>query len=40
MHPYLSWKQSERPKEKDKRIIGSDMYDDILLLHDADVAAH
>lgn len=40
MHPYLSWKQSERAKEKDKRIIGSEMFDDILLLHDADVAAH
>lgn len=40
MHPYCSWKQSEKAKARDKRLIGDAMFNDILLLHDADVFAH
>lgn len=40
MHPYISWKQSDRARERDKALIGDDLYNDIMLLHEADVAAH
>lgn len=40
MHPYLSWKQSEKAKLKDKARIGNEMYNDIMKLHEADVKAH
>lgn len=40
MHPYLAWKQSKRTRNKDKRILGEEMYKDILRLHDADLKAH
>ena len=40
MHPYLAWKQSERAKERDKKLLGSKMFNDIMLLHEADLAAH
>lgn len=40
MHPYLAWKQSERAKERDKKLLGDKMFDDIMLLHEADVSAH
>ena len=40
MHPYLAWKQSERAKERDKKLLGDKMFNDIMLLHEADLAAH
>ena len=40
MHPYLAWKQSEKAKERDKRLLGEKMFNDIMLLHEADLAAH
>lgn len=40
MHPYLSWKQSDKAKRKDIALIGEEMYEDIMLLHEADVVAH
>lgn len=40
MHPYLSWKQSEKAKEKDRALLGEEMFNKIMLLHEADVAAH
>ena len=40
MHPYLGWKQSEKAKERDKRLIGEKMYKDIMILHEADLASH
>lgn len=40
MHPYMSWKQSEKAKFRDVSLIGQEMYDDIMILHEADVAAH
>lgn len=39
MYPYLSWKQSKKSKEKDKRLIGEKMYKDIIRLHEADKKA-
>ena len=40
MHPYLAWKQSEKAKERDKKLLGEKMFNDIMLLHEADLAAH
>lgn len=40
MRPYLAWNQSEKAKEKDIALIGKEMYDDIMKLHEADVATH
>lgn len=40
MHPFTSWKQSEKALERDRLLIGDNLYNDILLLHEADVAAH
>lgn len=40
MHPYMSWKQSEKTKERDRKLLGDEMFNDILRLHEADVAAH
>jgi len=39
MHPHMSWKQSERAKERDRKLIGEEMYEDILRLHEADNAS-
>ena len=40
MRPYLSWKQSDRAKARDINMIGKEMYEDIMLLHEADRSAH
>lgn len=40
MHPYLAWKQSEKAKKRDKRLLGNELFNDIMLLHKADLAAH
>lgn len=40
MRPYMSWKQSKRAREKDKSIIGEEMFNEIMILHDADLYAH
>ena len=40
MHPYLSWKQSPKTKERDKKLIGEKMFNDIMKLHEADLKAH
>lgn len=40
MRPYTSWKQSEKSLRRDKELIGEKMYEDIMMLHEADVAAH
>lgn len=40
MRPLIAWEQSKKAMERDKRLIGDDMYDDIMLLHKADVDAH
>lgn len=40
MHPYCAWKQSKKAKERDINMIGEEMYNDIMTLHEADVNAH
>ena len=40
MHPYCQWKQSEKALNKDKRLLGDKLFNDIMLLHDADLYAH
>ena len=39
MHPHCSWKQSEKAMLRDKAKIGDDMFREIMLLHEADLAA-
>lgn len=39
MAPYTKW-QSEKSKERDKKLIGEQMFADIMKLHAADVSAH
>lgn len=40
MHPFLSWDKSEKARRKAIRSIGQGVYDDIMKLHAADLAAH
>lgn len=40
MRPHTAWKQSEKSKERDKVLIGEEMYNDIIMLHEADLEAH
>lgn len=40
MHPFLSWEKSEKSRSKAIMSIGQTMYDDIMRLHEADLAAH
>ena len=39
MHPFMSWKQSEKAKKKDENLLGK-WFGDILILHAADLYAH
>lgn len=40
MRPFLAWDKSEKCKEKDKKMIGEKIFNDILIIHAADLAAH
>ena len=40
MHPYLQWKQSERVVKRDKVLLGEEMFNDVMLLHEGDKYAH
>lgn len=40
MHPYCQWKQSEKVLNKDKRLLGDKLFNDIMTLHNADIYAH
>lgn len=40
MRPYLGWKESEKARERDRKLIGEEMYQDILILNECDRAAH
>lgn len=40
MKPYTSWKQSEKAKQRDMNRIGEVMFEKVMLLHEADEAAH
>lgn len=39
MHPFLAWSQSEQAKEKDKKLLGEEMFEKIMMLHRADIAS-
>ena len=39
MKPYMEWKQSEKAKEKDRKLFGDQFIEEIELLHEADVNA-
>ena len=39
MRPF-TWDQSEKARQRDKKLIGEEMYNDIMMLHEADMAAH
>jgi len=40
MHPFLQWKDSVKCLERDKALLGEKMYNDVMLLHQADLFAH
>lgn len=40
MRPYISWNISQKSMNRDKKLIGEQMFDDIMTLHEADRAAH
>lgn len=40
MRPYLAWEQSEKAMQKDRKLLGETLFNDICLLHKADVYAH
>lgn len=40
MRPYLAWEQSEKAMQKDKKLLGETLFNDIMLLHEADLYAH
>ena len=40
MRPYLAWEHSEKAMQKDRRLLGEKLFNDICLLHKADVYAH
>lgn len=39
MKPYMEWKQSNKAKEKDRRIFGDQFIEQVELLHEADIKA-
>ena len=39
MHPFREWKQNEKIEERDRKILGEDMYNKIIALHEADIKA-
>ena len=40
MHPYMAWKQSEKAKNRDRQLLGEKLFDQIMVLHEADLNAH
>lgn len=40
MKPYRSWEQSEKSKQRDITLLGEDLYNKIMLIHEADISAH
>lgn len=40
MKPFLSWNQSKKAEEKDRRLFGDEVINDVMLIHKYDVAAH
>lgn len=39
MKPHLEWKQSEKAKEKDRRLFGNQVIEEVMLIHQADISA-
>lgn len=39
MKPHLEWKQSEKAKEKDRRLFGDQVIEEVMLIHQADISA-
>lgn len=40
MRPYTAWEKSEKAREKDRRLLGETLFNDICLLNKADIYAH
>ena len=40
MRPHTAWAQSTKSRERDRKLLGEEMYQDIMLLHEADLSAH
>lgn len=40
MRPFLAWKQSDKAKEKDRRLYGDDIIKQVDIIHECDIAAH
>ena len=40
MHPHMSWKQSNKSMNRDRRFIGDEMFHNIMTIHEADAYAH
>lgn len=40
MHPYIAWDDSEKARSRDEKLLGTELYNEVLLLHQSDVAAH
>ena len=40
MKQYRSWEQSEKSKQRDIALLGEDLYNKIMLIHEADISAH
>lgn len=40
MHPFLGWKDSEKARNRDRLLLGKELYDAVWKLHEADLAAH
>ena len=40
MNPFLKWKQSEKAKEKDRRLFGDAIIEQVMIINQCDLAAH
>lgn len=40
MRPYLEWKQSEKARQRDIGIFGEGVYNDVMMIHEADLFVH
>ena len=40
MRPFLSWRQSEKSKEKDRRLYGDDVINQVEIIHECDLAGY
>ena len=40
MRPFLAYKHSDKAETKDRRLFGDKTIDDVLILHECDLAAH